>query len=85
MRIATYVRVSTDEQVQHGFSLAEQREACRNRAMSLGAASVVEFADEGVSGSILERPGIIALRDAVKNNQVDMIVVRDPDRLSRKL
>jgi len=53
--------------------------------MSLGAASVVEFADEGVSGSIMDRPGIIALRDAVKNNQIDMIVVRDPDRLSRKL
>jgi len=85
MQAAIYVRVSTDEQVQHGFSLAEQREACRNRAAVLGASKIMEFADEGISGSTLDRPGLTSLRDAVRNNQVDLLIIRDPDRLSRKL
>ena len=85
MRAAIYVRVSTDDQVRHGYSLAEQKIACRTRATSIGASTVLEFADEGISGTLLDRPGLSALRDAVKNNQIDAIIVRDPDRLSRKL
>ncbi|RDV82974.1 recombinase family protein [Ammonifex thiophilus] len=85
MRAAIYVRVSTEEQALHGYSLAEQREACRKKAEELGAEAVVEFADEGHSGAVLERPGLTALREAVARGEVDLIVVRDPDRLSRKL
>ncbi|MDF9409489.1 MAG: Transposon gamma-delta resolvase [Pelotomaculum sp. PtaB.Bin013] len=85
MQAAIYVRVSTDDQVRHGFSLAEQKAACRNRAAALGASVITEFADEGISGSTMDRPGLTALRSAVRNNQVDLLVVRDPDRLSRKL
>jgi len=82
---AIYVRVSTDDQVKHGYSLAEQREACRRRAESLGASDIMEFADEGISGSLLDRPGLSALREAVGNGRLDLIIVRDPDRLSRRL
>ncbi|MFZ5633100.1 MAG: recombinase family protein [Bacillota bacterium] len=45
MYAAIYVRVSTDDQARHGYSLTEQREACRRRAVSLGASSVIEYAD----------------------------------------
>lgn len=85
MHAAIYVRVSTDDQARHGYSLAEQKEACRQRAVSLGASSIMEYVDEGISGSLLDRPGLDSLREAVKNGQVDVIIVRDPDRLSRKL
>lgn len=85
MQAAIYVRVSTDDQVRHGFSLAEQREACRSRATTLGASTITEFADEGISGSTMDRPGLMALRSTVKSNQVDLLIVRDPDRLSRRL
>jgi site-specific DNA recombinase len=85
MRAAIYVRVSTDEQARHGFSLAEQREACRARATALGASTVTVFADEGLSGTTLDRPGLTQLREAVQAGEIDTIIVRDPDRLSRKL
>lgn len=85
MRAAIYVRVSTEDQVKHGYSLAEQRKACRNRAQALGAVSITEFADEGVSGGILDRPGLTELRKSVQSDELDVIIVRDPDRLSRKL
>lgn len=85
MRAAIYIRVSTEDQVKHGYSLAEQREACYRRAVSLGAITIKEFTDEGVSGATLDRPGLNALREAVRAGQIDVLVVRDPDRLSRRL
>ncbi|MCG9969664.1 recombinase family protein [Pelotomaculum terephthalicicum JT] len=85
MHAAIYVRVSTEDQARHGYSLSEQREACRSRALLLGASVTTEYADEGITGKIMDRPGLSLLREAVRNCQVDVIIVRDPDRLSRKL
>jgi len=85
VRAAIYLRVSTEEQALHGYSLADQREACRERARALGAKEILEFADEGHSGATLERPGLMALREAVHQGRVDCVVIRDPDRLSRRL
>jgi len=85
MHAAIYVRVSTDEQAQKGFSLAEQEAACRERAREIGASQVTVFADPGFSGELLDRPGLTALREAVRSGRVDCIVVRDADRLSRRL
>lgn len=85
IRAAIYLRVSTEEQARHGFSLAAQREACRERARQLGAAEIVEFADEGVSGALLQRPGLSALREALRSGAVQLVVALDPDRLARNL
>ncbi|MGE5676267.1 MAG: recombinase family protein [Mycobacterium leprae] len=82
---ALYVRVSTEDQARHGYSLAAQVEACRTRAEALGATAIRLFADEGVSGALLVRPGLDGLRSAVKGRAVDLVVVWDPDRLSRNL
>ncbi|MGI9862341.1 recombinase family protein [Moorella naiadis] len=85
MRAAIYVRVSTEDQAKHGYSLHDQKESCKARALELGASEILEFADEGVSGELLERPGLTALRQSVKASQVDLVVCYDPDRLSRNL
>ena len=84
MRAAVYARVSTEEQAQHGYSLAEQKDSCTRRAKELGATEILEFADEGISGAT-DRPGLEGLRDSIKEGIIDLIVLRDPDRLSRKL
>ncbi|MGB9920712.1 MAG: recombinase family protein [Moorellales bacterium] len=86
MRAGIYARVSTEEQARRGYSLADQRSVCRERALALGAEEVAEFVDEGVSGELLDgRPGLGALREAVRNGQIDLVVCFDPDRLSRNL
>lgn len=85
MKAAIYIRVSTEDQAKHGYSLEAQKEACKARAIELGANEILEFADEGVSGELLERPGLTALRQNVKTGQVDFVVCYDPDRLSRNL
>lgn len=42
------------------------------------------FTDEGVSGSILQRPALDSLRELVQEGLVDSILIYSPDRLSRK-
>lgn len=85
MRAAVYLRVSTEDQAKHGYSIPSQREACAQRAQDLGAEEVIEFRDEGVSGEILDRPGMSTLREAVARREIDLVVCYDPDRLARKL
>lgn len=82
---AVYARVSTDDQAEHGTSLDTQIERCRERAYAIGATSIVEFIDEGVSGSLLERPALSRLRALVANGGCDLVVIWDPDRFARKL
>src|SRR3954454_20529802 len=42
------------------------------------------FRDEGYSGSRLDRPGLDALRDAVRDGEFDVVAVVSPDRLACK-
>lgn len=85
MRAAIYVRVSSEDQAHSGYGIASQIELCRKKAIQLGANTIAEFADEGVSGSVLARPGLSALRESVKAGLVDVVIALDPDRLSRSL
>jgi len=85
MTAVVYTRVSTDEQAQKGYSLEVQAEACRARANALGAVEILQFSDEGVSGSLLRRPGLDAALDAIRRRKADIFICTEPDRLSRKL
>ncbi|MHB1956024.1 MAG: recombinase family protein, partial [Sulfobacillus sp.] len=64
MNAGIYLRVSSEDQAQHGYSLMAQRDSCVAKARALGAVEVSEFADEGVPGTLLDRPGLGALRQA---------------------
>ena len=55
MNAAIYARVSTAAQAEHGYSLETQIEACKQKAISLGATSIKEYIDDGYSGAYLER------------------------------
>jgi len=42
------------------------------------------FRDEGYSGARLGRPGLDALRDAVRTDEVEIVAALAPDRLARR-
>lgn len=84
-RVAIYVRVSTAEQAEHGYSLETQLEACKNKAKEFGAESVREFIDNGYSGEFIDRPAIASLRAAMARKEFEFVIVYDPDRLARNL
>ncbi len=48
-RAGIYPRVSKDEQVQHGYSLETQEQACRTYCQERGWAVIGVFREEGVS------------------------------------
>ncbi len=83
MNAGIYARVSTAQQVEHGYSLETQVEACRKKALELGATSIKTYIDDGYSGAYLERPKLDELRDAVAQKLHDVIVIYDIDRVSR--
>ena len=57
--IIAYVRVSTQEQADRGFSLDAQRERLTGYALATGRDPISEFiVDDGFSGGTLERPGM---------------------------
>lgn len=85
-----YVRVSTDSQVRHGYSLDEQREEivryCNNQQYAL----LEIFSDEGVSGAkadedemTVARDGLLDMLVYVKEMGVRYIVVLSTSRLWR--
>lgn len=80
---AIYARVSTDEQAEHGTSLEEQVRLCRERAV--GAETLLEFVDAGITGTTLDRPQLQALLQRVRRHEIARVIVYDPDRLSRSV
>ncbi len=89
MRAGIYIRVSTEEQALHGYSAAEQEEAGRRRiheiALPEEPVEIYVFADLGYSGATLDRPKLTEMREWIRDGRLDLLVLRDPDRLSRKL
>jgi site-specific DNA recombinase len=85
MRAALYARVSTERQ-ERFQTLDSQLAALRDWAATGGheISDDFVFRDEGYSGSRLDRPGLDALRDAVRDGVVAIVAVLTPDRLARK-
>src|SRR5215218_4436615 len=85
MRAALYARVSTERQ-ERFQTIDSQLAALRDWAATGGheISDDFVFRDEGYSGSRLDRPGLDALRDAVRDGVVAIVAVLTPDRLARK-
>lgn len=83
MNCAIYARVSTAAQAEKGYSLETQIEACKKKAIELGATSIKEYVDDGYSGAYFERPALDSLRDALSAKLHDYVIIYDTDRLAR--
>src|SRR5215216_3806507 len=79
-----YARVSTQEQVEKGYSLAQQMEALREYAAREGYEIVEEVVDPGQSGASLARPGLDRVRDLVVAGGISIVLAQDRDRFSRE-
>ena len=82
-----YLRVSTEDQAEKGYSIQAQRTEGINKAIELGCSpeNIHVFADEGVSGAILERPQLMAALDMIRkrDNNIRYFICYDSSRLSR--
>ena len=86
-RAITYARVSGDDSDKEGRNLAEQLRMCREYANSKGYTIVSELAedDHGASGASLELEQLNKVLTMAQAGEFDILVVREIDRLSRRL
>lgn len=84
LRAVGYARVSTEEQGQHGVSLAAQKERiaayCTSRDWNL-----LRVYEDVASGKDRKRRGLQRLLDDAKKGEVEAVVFTKLDRLSRRV
>lgn len=84
LRCILGARVSTDEQAQHGTSLAAQVEAGRSKVAALGGVVVGTCIEPGVSGAEYEtRAELQSALQKLEADEADALVWWDLTRLSR--
>jgi len=84
LRTGIYVRVSTDEQVQEGFSIRAQTDKLKSYALLKDWQIYDVYTDEGISGkNIVDRPAINRLIDDINDGKVNNVLVFKVDRLTR--
>jgi len=87
IRVACYIRVSTQEQKLHGISLDAQREKLKEYAEKHGFIIIDWYEDEGVSGRklIKRRPALQRMLNDAKAGKFDRIIFIKLDRFFRSV
>ena len=85
MRVAVYARVSDDQQREKQTIESQLAEVCQfAKDNNWLVAEQHLYIDDGHSGFHFERPALDRLRDAARDGLIDLLLVHDPDRLSRR-
>lgn len=87
LRVALYIRVSTEEQAMHGISLIAQEDSLVRYAQDRGYKIVGIYRDEGNSARkpVSKRPVMLQLLEDVKSDKIDRILFTKFDRWSRNV
>lgn len=83
--VGIYIRVSTLEQVQEGYSIAAQKERLTNYCKAQGWADAKFYIDEGVSARDTKRPQLTELLTHVEEKKINLILVYRLDRFTRSV
>ncbi len=85
MNIALYMRLSNeDDNKKESNSIKSQRDMLREYALNkYGKSKIVEFVDDGYTGTNFNRPQFINLINSVKEREINTIIVKDLSRLGR--
>lgn len=84
IKVAGYVRVSTEEQGVSGAGLESQRSAIRAESQRRGW-DLVQIFEDVASGKSLSRPGLAQAQAAIAAGEAQALIVAKLDRLSRSV
>jgi len=86
VKAVIYLRVSTKEQAEEGYSIPAQAEACRRFVADRGWELADEYVDRGESARTADRPQLQAmLARLAEDRSIEALVVHKLDRLARNL
>ncbi|MDE6995948.1 MAG: recombinase family protein [Lachnospiraceae bacterium] len=81
---ALYIRLSSEDSKVGSFSIENQKRALHRYADEMGDDSeVVEFVDNGYTGTNFERPAVQELLELVRAGKIKCIIVKDFTRFGR--
>ena len=78
-----YIRVSTLEQAEEGYSLGEQESRLRSYCAAYGYTINAVHTDPGFSGATMDRPGLKNVINDVRSGKCKKVIAWKLDRLSR--
>lgn len=83
--IALYIRLSIDDKKVESMSIESQQAILRKFAETLGIDNIeiIEYIDNGYTGTNFERPSVQRLLEDVKAFKIDCIIVKDFSRFGR--
>lgn len=84
--IALYIRLSMEDSKYDSMSISNQQLILRKKAMSLPEweqAEILEFVDNGYTGTNFERPAFQELLAQVQDGHINCILVKDLSRFGR--
>ncbi|KEF40474.1 site-specific recombinase, DNA invertase Pin [Schinkia azotoformans MEV2011] len=83
MKVAIYIRVSTDEQAKEGYSIPAQREKLAAYCKAQGWNEFEFYPDEGISGKDMNRKYLQLMLKDIEAGKINRVLVYKLDRLSR--
>lgn len=83
MKTAIYIRVSTDEQAEEGYSIEAQKRKLLAYIESQDWTLYDIFIDDGYSAKDLERPEMQRLLRCITDEKIDVVLVYRLDRMTR--
>jgi site-specific DNA recombinase len=85
MKTAIYIRVSTQEQVDEGYSISAQKHKLQAYCVAQDWDIVGFYIDEGISAKNTDRPELKRMNDHIKAGLIDCVLVYKLDRLTRSV
>ncbi len=85
MKVALYLRVSTEEQAVRGYSIEAQKEALRDYALKKGWEIAGIYEDAGFSAKDINRPALKRLLKDIEDGKINAVLVWRLDRISRSV
>lgn len=81
---ALYVRLSRDDNLEgDSYSIGNQKKLLTKIAKEKGYTNLLIFCDDGISGVTMERPGYKSMIEAIEDNKISAVFVKDLSRLGR--
>ena len=79
-----YVRLSRDDNLEgESYSIINQKKLLTKAAKDAGYTNLVTYADDGVSGVAMNRPGFQAMMEELEKDHAAAVFVKDMSRLGR--
>ena len=81
---ALYERLSRDdEQKNESVSIAHQKQILEDYARKNGFHNIRHYTDDGITGTVFNRPGLNAMVEEVKAGNIGTVIIKDQSRIGR--